>query len=69
MSAEEPIYCSQCGAEDFGCDCPDAQAPGPYCDVCGVIPAKGGECMFMKRGGRRDGCEAEVQVTGDEVRT
>jgi len=53
--SDEPLYCVVCGAEDFNCEHePDAE--GPYCDVCGVIPIEGGECVFYKRGGNQTGC-------------
>jgi len=38
--SDEPLYCRTCGADDFCCDCPDPTAPGPYCEVCGVIPRR-----------------------------
>lgn len=60
---DEPLYCSHCGAEDFGCDCEmpaTAVDYGPYCESCGVVPAPGKECKFMKRGGRNKPCESEV---------
>lgn len=56
MSDEEPLYCRVCGAEDCWCD-HDFEDVGPYCDVCGIIPAPGFECMFMKADGRRDRCK------------
>ena len=62
MSAEEPLYCPVCGREwgvDPLCDCNDAEG-GPYCHVCGVIPAPGGECKFFKAGGNETGCEVQA---------
>ena len=35
MSADEPLYCRACGAEDWDCACAD-DAPGPYCETCGA---------------------------------
>ncbi len=53
---QEPLYCVVCGKEE--CDHP-YDVEGPYCDVCGVIPRPGGECKYMKIGGREDGCEPQ----------
>ena len=52
--SDEPLYCLACGKES--CDC-DSEAVGPYCHVCGVIPAPGMECYFHKQGGRPQHCE------------
>jgi len=39
--ADEPLYCSFCGAEDFGCDCEypseDGEREVKYCEVCGSL--------------------------------
>jgi hypothetical protein len=55
MSDEEPLYCRVCGAEDCWCD-HSFEDEGPYCDVCGIIPAPGFGCVYMG-GPRRDGCK------------
>lgn len=31
----EPLYCTQCGAEDWGCQCTDPHAEGPHCELTG----------------------------------
>jgi len=65
--SEEPLYCPSCGKEwgpgpdDCRCDYDMAVDPDPprdqrYCQVCGVIPAVGGECHFYKAGGNARGC-------------
>lgn len=36
MGAEEPLFCTLCGAEDFSCGCNvDCYSPIIYCEVCG----------------------------------
>jgi hypothetical protein len=47
MSAEEPLYCPLCGAEDFGCEC-DLEGPFEkkdirFCETCGA-ERPGGDC-------------------------
>lgn len=58
--SDEPLYCPACGREwgVEGCDC-GSDAEGPYCHVCGVVPAPGMECKFYRDGGRDDGCVGE----------
>lgn len=37
MSAEEPLFCPFCGAEDFGCSCvldDSNTAPIVFCETC-----------------------------------
>ena len=44
---DEPLYCTVCGAEDGDCEHDPwvkGFEPGPYCEVCGVIPAPGLNC-------------------------
>jgi hypothetical protein len=57
---EEPLYCAACGAEDWACG-HDPDAPPParqerHCEVCGVIPTEGAECVFYQEGGRNRPC-------------
>jgi hypothetical protein len=32
MSAEEPLYCTHCGAEDYDCACRKDRAGSAYCE-------------------------------------
>lgn len=42
----EPLYCTQCGAEDFGCECEDPFSPsGVYCDVTGALDC---DCEYCR---------------------
>lgn len=60
-SEEEPLYCCRCGLEE--CACPgEWPGEGPYCHVCGVIPALGKACHFHEPGGRAQPCEGERGV-------
>lgn len=45
MSAEEPLYCTQCGRE-YGCDHSDDDGHGPWCEVCGIKHVDDHECPF-----------------------
>jgi hypothetical protein len=46
--SDEPLYCTTCGLEWGDCAHPlpgDAgYSPGPFCEVCGIIPAPGHQC-------------------------
>ena len=51
--SDEPLYCTVCGAEWGDCDHPlpgdDDWRSGPYCEVCGVVPADGHDCATTGR--------------------
>lgn len=52
--SDEPIYCSACGVEwGEGCD-HGPHDDGPYCQVCGIIPAPGLECKFYTDSDREE---------------
>lgn len=57
--SDEPLYCCRCGLEE--CSCPgEWPGDGPYCHVCGIIPAPGKACHFYEPGGRPQPCEGEA---------
>jgi hypothetical protein len=59
--SDEPLFCTVCGAEDFACDHDPRSDHGPYCEVCGIVPAAGKECHFYKKSGRPQMCEGPPQ--------
>lgn len=62
--SDEPLYCVVCGREE--CD-HDLEAEGPYCHVCGVIPAPGWECKFYNGSKREGHCIETGWLTEDEL--
>jgi len=49
VSAEEPLYCPLCGAEDYDCEhtCAEREArPALYCEVTGCCFANGESCDY-----------------------
>lgn len=47
--SDEPLYCTVCGAEDWNCEHAQQETVGPYCEICGVIPAPGYDCSITKK--------------------
>jgi len=47
--SDEPLYCSQCGAEDFHCDCHGQLPNGPFCEECGINRKENNGCPCDKR--------------------
>lgn len=62
--SDEPLYCPNCGVEDWQCDCTDEQkrATGPFCEVCG--------CLYEGCGGGPPGppCWEIARLAGREPR-
>jgi hypothetical protein len=52
--SDEPLYCSQCGAEDFNCDCNEQRPDGPFCEECGVNRVENNGCPCDTRRKRKE---------------
>lgn len=47
--SDEPLYCTQCGAEDFDCECHEELPDGPFCAVCGTNRKENNSCSCDRR--------------------
>lgn len=63
MSAEEPLYCAICGAEDWECGhsfSSDGYYHGPWCEACGVKHEELGERCPLDVQAGEDGASSHV---------